>query len=85
MANVKLSAENWKIYLKYGKTLVKSWAQTHSKEIRQEKTHRSLEIQIKMGGEKKTLVAEAILLKWSYKLPKKNFRSEACFLQNIRV
>lgn len=53
MANIKLSAENWKISLKFEKTLVKSWAQTHSKGIRQEKTHKSLEIQIKMEGEKK--------------------------------
>lgn len=51
MANIKLSAENWKISLKFEKTLVKSWAQTHSKGIRQEKTHKSLEIQIKMEGE----------------------------------
>lgn len=53
MANIKLSAENWKISLKFGKTLVKSWAQTHSKGVRQEKTHKSLEIQTKMEGEKK--------------------------------
>lgn len=52
MANIKLSAENWKISLKFEKTLVKSWAQTHSNGIRQEKTHKSLEIQIKVEGEK---------------------------------